>query len=49
MAEAGEVLGISKPSLYKLLDRGQLRSIKIGARRLIPSGAIQELVDAHGG
>lgn len=34
-AEAAELLGITKPTLYKFLRDGRLPSLKMGTRRLI--------------
>lgn len=34
--EAGEVLGIGRTKVYELLEAGELASVKIGKRRLIP-------------
>lgn len=33
--EAADMIGISRRSIYELLRSGQLRSVKIGARRLV--------------
>jgi excisionase family DNA binding protein len=47
--EAAARLRISKWMLYNLIRSGQLRSIKIGARRLVPvdaiDGMLAELID----
>jgi excisionase family DNA binding protein len=40
--EAADVLGIGRSRLYAELAAGQLRSVKIGRRRLVPSSAIAE-------
>ena len=44
VADAGAALGIKKTKLFQLLARGELRSIKIGARRLIPAGELERFV-----
>lgn len=41
--EAGEALGISRSTLYRLMETGQLASCKIGRRRLIKREAITAL------
>lgn len=41
-----ERLGISRAKLYKLLGSGELRSVKIGKRRLIPEQAIIDFIAA---
>jgi excisionase family DNA binding protein len=42
-AEAALMIGISRAKLYELLGSGQLRSIKVGSRRLIPMSAIESM------
>jgi len=54
VAEACAYLRISKWSLYQLIRKGQLTSVKIGRRRLIPMTSIERLVqqlqvEAEGG
>ncbi|CAN5410863.1 hypothetical protein BH20CHL6_BH20CHL6_12190 [soil metagenome] len=44
VAEASAALGIGRSALYGELAAGRLRSLKVGRRRLIPSGAIAERV-----
>lgn len=33
--EAGHILGVSRPSIYNMVNRGELEKIKIGSRALI--------------
>lgn len=42
--EASRALGVGRSALYNELASGRLRSIKVGRRRLIPSGAIAERI-----
>ena len=42
--EACEALGISTPTLYKLMNSGELKSKKLGAKRVIPVEALKELL-----
>ncbi len=44
LAEAATRLRISRSKLYKLMDAGQLRSIKLGTRRLISEDALTEFI-----
>ena len=44
VGEAVAALGIGKTTLYKLIKEGQINTVKIGARTLIPTGAIQSLL-----
>jgi excisionase family DNA binding protein len=37
-------LGISRSLLYRLIERGQLRPVKLGARTLIPVSEIARLL-----
>jgi excisionase family DNA binding protein len=43
--EAAFALSLGRTYLYRLLATGQIFSIKLGARRLIPVAALQEFVD----
>lgn len=38
------LLGVGRSSLYEMLSSRQLRSVKIGRRRLVPREAIDEFV-----
>ncbi len=44
IAEASRALGIGRSALYNELAAGRLRSLKVGRRRLVPSGALAEYV-----
>lgn len=37
-------LGVGRSTLYELIKAGELRTIKIGARTLVPETALQGLV-----
>ena len=41
------VLGIGKTSLYVLIKAGEIRSTKIGSRRLIDSASLAKLIDQN--
>lgn len=43
--EVAELLKISKWSVYQLIWSGQLRTLKIGRRRLVRPSAFAECVD----
>jgi excisionase family DNA binding protein len=47
LREAAAVLGISIFTLRRLIDSGAIRSVKVGARRLVPVEEI-ERVATHG-
>lgn len=42
--EAARRLSLSRMGVYRLLDSGQLASIKVGRRRLVPVAALEQLV-----
>lgn len=44
--EACATLRVSRWSFYRLVQQGRLRSVKIGARRLVPAAALDDLVAA---
>ena len=44
VAEAGELLGISRAFAYELVARGDLPVICLGRRRLVPKAALLALV-----
>jgi len=45
VAEAAQVLGVGKTTLYALMERGDLPFSKIGSRRLIRSAALEGLFE----
>ncbi len=43
--QAAQTLGISRTSMYELLNRGLVRSVHLGASRRIPMTCITEFID----
>lgn len=43
--EAAERLRIGRSTLYDLIRSRRLRTVKIGARRLVPASALEETVE----
>lgn len=43
--EAAALLGMSRSGIYQLIDRGELRRVKIGRRSLIPASELDRLID----
>ena len=41
VVEAGQVLGLSRSTVWRLIRRHDLPSIRKGGRRLVPSSAVQ--------
>lgn len=46
-AEAAKMLSLSHSALYGLLMSGEVKSFKVGSRRLIPVRALEEFVARH--
>ena len=45
VAEAGELLGISRAFAYELVGRGELPVIRLGRRIVVPKAALLAMVD----
>ena len=45
VAEAATILGISKTTLYELIKAGQIHTLSIGAKTLVPAQALEDFVD----
>jgi excisionase family DNA binding protein len=43
--EAARLLGVSRSTIYRIMNRGQLRTVKIGRRTIIPVSAITALLE----
>jgi len=46
--ETAATSGLSRSSLYRLIEAGKLATVKIGARRLVPVAAIDKLLGVNG-
>lgn len=44
ITEAAEALGLSRATVYELVQRGEIRTIRVGAARRVPTEAISEFV-----
>lgn len=44
VAEAAALIGVSRRLIYNMVARGELRSITLGRRIVIPTCAIEELL-----
>ena len=45
---AGRLLDVSRQTVYNLLNSGQLFSLKVGSRRLIPMTALRAFLEQGG-
>ena len=43
LAESEAVSGLSRSTLYRLIDAGKLRTVQRGRRRLVPSSELERL------
>lgn len=43
-AELAAALGCSKAHIHNLIGRGELRSVKLGGKRLIPRDVVERLL-----
>ncbi|MGH9235566.1 MAG: helix-turn-helix domain-containing protein [Acidimicrobiales bacterium] len=46
VAEAGQVLGVSRSYAYELVRQGQLPCMRLGRRIVVPVRALEALLDA---
>lgn len=46
-AEAASITGLGRTTIYAAIKDGQLRSVKLGRRRLIRVAALEEWLRAH--
>lgn len=46
VTEASDATGIGRSKLYELMAAGEIESVKVGKRRLIPADALEAFV-AH--
>ena len=44
IAEAAEAIGISRDTVYRLIQRGEVHSVLVGKRRLVPRASLLELL-----
>jgi excisionase family DNA binding protein len=44
VSEAAKMLDLSRATIYRLIALGRLKTVKVGARRLVPLGAIDALL-----
>lgn len=47
LTESAQMLGCTRQHLHNLITRGELRSVKLGRKRLIPAAVLNELLDAR--
>ena len=45
VAEAGELLGVCRPHAYKLVKLGQIPTIRLGRRLVVPRSALIKMLE----
>ena len=45
--DAAEALGIGRSRVYTEIANGHLQTVKVGRRRLVPSTAVEDYIDAR--
>lgn len=45
VTETAEICNLSRPSIYELINKGELPVIKFGRKTLIPANAIDAWID----
>ena len=48
VTEAAEILGISRPTAFQGVERGEIPHIRVGRRILIPKAALDKLLVTAG-
>ncbi len=43
--DAAKALGIGRSSIYRLINQGKLRTVKIAGRTLVPATEVHRIVD----
>ena len=44
--DAARLYGVGRSTIYKMMNAGKLRTVKIGGRRLIPRDVLEALLQA---
>ncbi len=45
--EAGQAMGIKRDLVYELINKGDLRSVRLGRRRVVPVDAIRDCLERN--
>lgn len=45
VTEAQRTLGVSRNTLYRMMDAGTIRSVRIGSRRMFVAASLREYVE----
>lgn len=47
--EAARLISVGRSTMFALIQSGAVRSVRVGARRLVPTLALEEFLEKHGG
>jgi excisionase family DNA binding protein len=45
--ETAQACGLSRATIYRLIEQKKLATLKVGARRLVPVGALDALLSGY--
>ena len=46
-AQAGRLIGVDRSTIYRLIERGEIRTVQLGGRRLIEVEELRRLLAEH--
>ena len=47
LAEAEVLIGVSRPTLYRMMERGELKTVQVGRQRRIPQAEMHRLAGTN--
>jgi excisionase family DNA binding protein len=47
VAEAAQLFGVSRDSIYKAIERGDIKALRFGRRTVIPKAQVDRLLGEH--
>ena len=47
--EAARLIGVGRSTMFALVQSGSVRSVRVGARRLVPTRALEEFLENYDG
>jgi excisionase family DNA binding protein len=47
--EAARLIGVGRSTMFTLVQSGRVRSVRVGARRLVPTRALEEFLENYDG
>lgn len=47
IVDAAQMLGLGRSSVYKLIDTGEITTVKVGRARLVVVASLRAFIDTH--